>query len=157
MSPMRSLGSLLLLGLLPAALAYCKSPEDDLSPPTSEQHAETDQPFEAGSVCAHACADTTKDEDWAVCWSCKCKQAMGGWLPSPDEISCGGANSHENEIFSAEADPDSPDAPPTLKQVTTKVDKCFNPDRLRNDCTPGSRLVQVEHGDVYGKAICKRE
>jgi hypothetical protein len=150
------------VALLPALLAFCKTPESSDREESSEQRADTEQPFPVGSTCANACANTTSDESWAVCWSCKCKQAMDGWLPKPEEIGCGAGK--ELEIFTME-EPSSEESDaadggangPRLKKVTTPVDKCLNPDRLRNDCTPGSRLVQVEHGDIYGKAICKRE
>jgi hypothetical protein len=106
----------------------------------------------ANSVCSAACADTTSTENWAVCWSCKCKEAMDGWLPSPAEIGC--AAGKEMEIFTMK---EGADGSPEMTKVTGAVDKCLNPDRLRNHCEPGSRLVQVQHGDIMGKAICKRE
>lgn len=107
--------------------------------------------FPPGSACERACADHTKNEDWAVCYSCQCKAAFDNYLPTAAELSC--ARGPELKIFRM----NDAGGEPRLEQVTTDVAECLNPDRLREDGAPGSRMVQIVHNDVIFKTICKRE
>lgn len=113
--------------------------------------------LEAGPACKAACANVTEDEDWAVCYSCKCKAAMDGWLPTREEVSCNAADlipvyqavPREGRI--------------ELREMTSAAPECFNPPRLPNaysesgGCIPGSKLGQIQRGDIFVKWICRRE
>jgi hypothetical protein len=109
-------------------------------------------------VCQTACdkASPTNDQSWSICYSCKCKQAIGA-LPPPTKATC--ANGKDIHVFTAElvdggvAETDQPD----------DQDACDNPallDSLPRDagCTPGGKLGQetLQNGAVY-KFICRRQ
>jgi hypothetical protein len=97
--------------------------------------------------CTASCADTSTDAGSQVCYSCRCKEAMDGWLPSVDEFQC--ANGEEIVIYTSEADG-------SLSPVDTQVSTCANPTLLYGTCAPGGRLGQITHGTVTAKYICRR-
>ncbi len=97
--------------------------------------------------CTSSCADTTTDEGQAICYSCQCKKAMDGWMPSTDEYQC--ANGEEIVIYTSAADG-------SLSPVDADVSTCANPTLLYGTCTPGGRLGQITHGTVTVKYICRR-
>ena len=113
--------------------------------------------LEIGPACKSACADESDESKWAVCYSCRCKAAMDGWLPSPEEVSCNAGR--EIPIYQALDEPDGM----ALQKVNTPVDECFNPPRLINaqkisgGCIPGSKLGQLKHNNIRAKWICRRE
>lgn len=97
--------------------------------------------------CTTSCADTSTDEGKAVCYSCQCKSAMDGWLPSQDELQC--AEGEEIVVYSSNSDGS---LTPVYEDVTT----CANPTLLYGTCSPGGRLGQLTHGTVTAKFICRR-
>lgn len=115
--------------------------------------------FEAGPACKDACSNIgdKDDKNWAVCYSCKCKAAMDGWLPSREEVSCNAA-----ELIPVyQAIPRNGQI--ELRELTDAAPECFNPPRLPNaysesgGCIPGSKLGQMQRGDIFVKWICRRE
>ena len=116
-----------------------------------------------GDVCSSACSglssDTSGDSTrkWAVCYSCRCKAAMGGWLPTAEQISCDkGANV---PIVGATKNGTSLD----LSVISTESANCLNPPRLGaaraygSGCFPGSKLGQLKKDNIYVKWICRLE
>ena len=99
--------------------------------------------------CTEACADTTSDAGVAVCYACRCKAAMDGWLPSPEEVQCGLAD--PIEVYAA--DVSGPEA--VLQPAAPDAATCANPSLLTDSCQSGSRLGQIQHGDIYFKWICR--
>jgi hypothetical protein len=108
-------------------------------------------------ACADACRDVTSDENWATCYSCRCKAAMDGWLPSPAEVSCNAAR--EIPVYQARDTPEGI----TLEKISGAVAECFNPPRLPDarryggGCFPGSKLGQLQRGSIWAKWVCRRE
>lgn len=83
---------------------------------------------------------------------------MDGWLPTPEEVSCDAAK--EIPVYQALNTPQGM----TLKQITKPETECFNPPRLScaideesGGCLPGSKLGQMQRGNVWAKWICRRE
>ncbi len=97
--------------------------------------------------CTSFCEDTSTDEAKAICYSCRCKDAMDGWLPSVEEYQC--SNGEEIVIYTAGEDGE-------LSAVDGRVTTCANPSLLYGTCVPGGRLGQLTHGDVTAKWICRR-
>lgn len=112
---------------------------------------------ESTPACQAACTDVSDESNWAVCYSCRCKAAMDGWLPSPAEVSCDAAK--EIPVYQAVNTPNGT----ALQKITKAEDECFNPPRLREaqkekgGCIPGSKLGQLKRGDIWAKWICRRE
>lgn len=125
-------------------------PDTDVPDPTPP---DTDVPEDTGITapievdCTDACANTSGDAGWARCYSCRCKEAMDGWLPSTAELQC--SNGAEIVVYSTDADG-------ALTPVTTNVTTCANPTLLYGTCKPGGRLGQLTHGDITAKWICRR-
>ena len=115
--------------------------------------------LDSGPACKAACANISDkdDKNWAVCYSCKCKAAMDGWLPAREEVSCNAAEM----IPVYQAIPR--DGRIELRELTEAAPECFNPPRLPNaysesgGCIPGSKLGQMQRGDIFVKWICRRE
>ena len=138
----------------------CSGPADAPDPaaepdPTEEQPEPP--PVETGDSgtvpelpevdCTDACRSTDGDAGRAVCYSCRCKAAMDGWLPSTDQLQC--ANGAEIVVYTTDARGD-------LSVVDTDVSTCANPSLLYGTCAPGGTLGQLTHGDVTAKWICRR-
>jgi hypothetical protein len=110
----------------------------------------------AGGMCESVCADTESNENWAVCYSCRCKEAMDRWLPSPQEVSCNGGR--EIPVYKAT----KTQAGITLDKITAATSECFNPPRFPEarkegrGCNPGSKLGQLQRGSIWVKWICRR-
>lgn len=113
-----------------------------LTPPL-DSVAPTPEPLD----CTAFCADTTTDANTARCYACRCKEAMDGWLPGPDELQC--ALGEPIVTYTT-------DAAGTLTPVTGDAATCTNPSLLYGTCTPGGTLGQLTHGDVSVKWICRR-
>lgn len=138
------------------AVGGCSGPAD-APDRTAELPAPEELPVETGDSgtvpplpevdCNDACRSTDSDADRAVCYSCRCKAAMDGWLPSTDALQC--ANGAEIVIYTT--DPGG-----TLSPVNTDVQTCANPSLLYGTCKPGGMLGQLTHGDVTAKWICRR-
>lgn len=99
--------------------------------------------------CTEACADLATDAGAAVCYACRCKAAMDGWLPSTAELQCSLAD--EIEIYTA--DVSGPET--VLAPAAADATQCVNPSLLYDSCQPGSRLGQIQHDDVFFKWICR--
>jgi hypothetical protein len=99
--------------------------------------------------CTDACADTQSDAGIAVCYSCRCKAAMDGWLPSREELQCGLAE--PIEVYTADVSGPEAVLSPAAPDATT----CANPSLLTDSCQAGSRLGQITNGDIEFKWICR--
>ena len=99
--------------------------------------------------CTDACADTQTDVGIRICYSCRCLAAFDGWLPSPDELQCGDTPplvTYLADVSGAEAE---------LVPIDDDAETCANPSLLTGSCRQGSKLGQLEHGDVMFKWICR--
>lgn len=132
------------VALVLAACSDVDSSEEISAPPGSTGGA-TAPPEEVD--CTAACADTSEDAGWALCYSCRCKAAMDGWLPTPDELQC--ANGEEIVAYTT-------DEAGVLTEVDRDVSTCMNPSLLYGTCRPGGRLGQLTRGTVTVKWICRR-
>ena len=99
--------------------------------------------------CTDACVDTQTDLGIRICYSCRCLAAFDGWLPSPDEVQCGDTP----PLVTYRADVSGPDA--ELVPISDDATACANPSLLTGSCQQGSKLGQLEHGDVLFKWICR--
>ena len=140
---MRSSGPAALLAALILGLCGCPSSDESAGLEGDSSDATPIIPVD----CTAACADTSTSAGTAVCYSCQCKAAMDGWLPSQDEYQC--ANGEEIVIYTAGEDG-------ALTAVDADVTTCANPTLLYGTCTPGGRLGQLTHGTVTAKWICRR-
>lgn len=109
------------------------------------------------AVCQDACDHGDEDDwHWAVCYSCKCKQAIGA-LPSQLEATC--AAGKDIHVYTAKlqggvvVEHDEPN----------DVATCDNPALLdslpvESACVPGGKLGQgsLPNGAVY-KFVCRRK
>ncbi len=126
------------------AMACAVTRDDPAATPDRDTHTETEpEPVD----CTDPCADTTTDAGYARCYACRCKAAMDGWLPGPEELQCG--EGAPIEVYVA-------DAQGTLDEVDEGVDACANPTLLYGTCAPGGTLGQLQHKDVHAKWICRR-
>ncbi len=99
--------------------------------------------------CTEACGDLASETGTAMCYACRCKNAMDGWLPSVEELQCS-----EAEVLPL-YDVDESGPQPQLVESATDLDTCANPDLLYNTCRVGSKLGQLQQGDVYVKWVCR--
>jgi hypothetical protein len=99
--------------------------------------------------CTDACTDTATDAGIAVCYSCRCKAAMDGYMPTVEELQCDQAT--PLTIFTA--DVSGPE--PVLVPQTTDEPTCANPSLLYETCLTGSKLGQIQEGDITVKWICR--
>ncbi|MBX3222299.1 MAG: hypothetical protein KF795_17400 [Labilithrix sp.] len=98
-------------------------------------------------ACALACADPDAGDNAIICYSCRCKEALGA-LPTPEEMKC--SDGEEIVVFR------------DGEKVTTEVPDCENPALLYtvpsgSACLPGSRMKQFTKGDATFKLICRRK
>lgn len=131
--------SLLLLGCVTAPPEGAEPP----SPNTPDTAAQAPEPVD----CSVFCADTTTDANIPRCYACRCKAAMDGWLPSPEELQCSRGEAIVTYTTDAEG---------SLTPVEDDAASCTNPSLLYGTCTPGGTLGQLSHGDVSVKWICRR-
>ncbi len=132
------------------AVAGCVTTPEAVPTPEDTPAVTTDTDTDTDPVpvdCTTACADPNTDPGWALCYACRCKDAMDGWLPSPEELQCGLGE----EIVVYTSDDEG-----TLTPVTTNVSTCANPTLLYGTCSPGGTLGQLVHGTVTVKWICRR-
>ncbi|MEZ4323123.1 MAG: hypothetical protein R3F61_36995 [Myxococcota bacterium] len=111
--------------------------------PLDTDVSETDVPE---TDCTAACASSATELEKHVCYSCQCKAAMDGWLPSVDELQC----SEGAEIVVSTALEDG-----TLVPAALDATECANPSLLYGTCSSGGRLGQLTHGTVTVKWICR--
>jgi hypothetical protein len=150
--------------LVVLALIACGEPSGSPGPtgttpsvgttPTHDTGASPTVPDDSGEPpapelldCTEHCAQNQTAAGAARCYSCRCKNAMDGWLPSPAELQC--SLGEEMVILTADADG-------ALSPITGPVSTCANPSLLYGSCDPGGRLGQLVHGDVTAKWICRR-
>lgn len=108
------------------------------------------------SACAAVC-NVPPDElapDYKIvrarCYACRCKEAFGGYLPTPEELQC--SKGVDVPIYKLVG----PDAETDLQPLTGKVGRCVNPSMLEEGtCAPGSRLGQIVKGSIFFKWICR--
>lgn len=100
--------------------------------------------------CTDACADTTDAAGVAICYACRCRQAMDGWLPSHEELQCSQAD--EIVIYRADLSGAAPELVPVDEAAPAD---CANPSLLTWSCQAGSRLGRIEHDDVSVRWICR--
>lgn len=103
-------------------------------------------PAASSSPCAAACTETGAGYNEVICYSCRCKEALGE-LPTPEELRC--SDGEEIEVYRNGA------------KVTTDVEDCENPAMLyvakgAAACRPGSRILQFTKGPSTFKMICRR-
>ncbi len=99
--------------------------------------------------CTESCIDTTSEGGIALCYSCRCKAAFDNWLPAPEEVQCSAAM----PIVSYHADLSGPKIvlEPSLPEATA----CANPSLLTGSCQQGSKIGQLQNGDVMMRWICR--
>lgn len=100
--------------------------------------------------CTDACSDLASDAGIAVCYSCRCKNAMDGYLPSVDELQC--SQAEELTLYTADLSSGSAELVPLTGD---SPDQCVNPALLYETCGVGSRLGQMTVGDVHVKWVCR--
>lgn len=103
----------------------------------------------AQSSCDTICKELTTPQNRARCYSCRCKEAMDGWLPSARELQCTKGN--EIVILRSKAG-----KPLELEPVYEQVSQCNNPSLFGGSCSPGGRLGQLVHDQIHVKWICRR-
>lgn len=99
--------------------------------------------------CTDACVDTTGEVGVALCHACRCKAAFDNWLPTRDEVQC----ELGTPIVAYHADVTH--APAELVPAAEGATACANPSLLTGSCAQGSRLGQLQHGDVMLRWICR--
>lgn len=102
-------------------------------------------------TCDDVCRNASPFADTSRCYSCRCKEAMGGSLPTTDEINCKIAP--EVKIYKLK----NGTAAGTfdLDAQATTPDSCFNPSLLYGDCQVGTKLGQLTKGQAHYKWICR--
>ena len=152
-------GSILPAMVVAAGLALINCSSSSKENAQAQVAAVVDDLTGLSAPCQNACRNATGNErNTAVCYSCKCKQALGT-LPTPAELKCSlGA---EIKVYRATRAGDT--GPYTETEVTNgdAVD-CLNPALLsavpaNKACLPGSRLGQLTRGGVTFKWICRRK
>ncbi|MEM6993172.1 MAG: hypothetical protein AAF721_21845 [Myxococcota bacterium] len=98
--------------------------------------------------CSEPCADDTETAV-ALCYACRCKNAMDGWLPTPEQLQC--SQAEELTVYTADISGENPQLVP----LTEEAETCVNPALLTETCGVGSRFGQLQEGDVYVKWICR--
>ena len=134
----------MLVALTLFACGPAPKPADGPAPADS---IDTSAPAREPIDCSPFCVADPSDADVARCYACRCKDAMDGWLPSPEELQC--ANGAPIEVYTA-------DASGALTRVDEEVSTCANPTLLYGTCAPGGTLGQLTHGDVSVRWICRR-
>ncbi|MFO0633720.1 MAG: hypothetical protein U0168_12790 [Nannocystaceae bacterium] len=99
--------------------------------------------------CSESCVDTVSDAGVMLCYSCRCKAAFDNWLPTRDEVQCSTAT----DIVTYHADVSGPQA--VLEPAPDDAIACTNPSLLTGSCRQGSKLGQLQHGDVMLRWICR--
>ncbi len=99
-------------------------------------------------TCKQVCEDASPFADQARCYSCRCKEALGG-LPGPDVISC--SNAKQMQVYKLKPIEGGFD----LEEQKQTVDTCWNPSLLYGDCQYGSKLGQTTVGNTHFKWICR--
>jgi hypothetical protein len=99
--------------------------------------------------CTEACADTQSDAGVMLCYSCRCKGAFDNWMPTREEVQCSTAT----DIVTYHADISGADT--VLEPAAEGATSCANPSLLTGSCRQGSKLGQLQHGDVMLRWICR--
>ncbi|MBX7080296.1 MAG: hypothetical protein K1X88_13960 [Nannocystaceae bacterium] len=99
--------------------------------------------------CTESCVDTRSDAGIMLCYSCRCKAAFDNWLPTRDEVQCSTAT----DIVTYHADVSGADT--VLEPAADDATACTNPSLLTGSCRQGSKLGQLQHGDVMLRWICR--
>jgi hypothetical protein len=158
-SALRQLPTTILALSLFAAMAYaagCSTPTEGVGN-TVNALGENEDAGAGGDVCTTACtaanADGASARDVAVCYSCRCKAALGA-LPTPEELRC--STGEEIKVYKLQ---DDAEVEVTGDATDTE---CANPASLTAvptsvACLPGSRLGQIEKGGSMFKFICRRK
>ncbi len=103
----------------------------------------------AASPCDPLCALLATPDSEARCYSCRCREALGNWLPNRAELQC--SKGEEIVVYRSR-----PGKPAELEPVPGPVESCHNPALFGGSCLSGSRLGQLTHNDVEVKWICRR-
>ncbi len=107
--------------------------------------------------CEQACQEAGGDDTkWAVCYSCKCKQALGALPPQSGATCAAGKDIHVYTVSLVNGVPVERDEP-------DDVETCENPALLESlpieaACVPGGKLGQgtLDNGVVF-KSVCRRK
>ncbi len=99
--------------------------------------------------CTEPCSDLASDAGVAVCYACRCKNAMDGFLPSVEQLQCSEAD--ELTVYTADISGPEPELVPRTQDSGT----CANPALLTETCGQGSRLGQLQAGDIFVKWVCR--
>jgi hypothetical protein len=132
-----SVSALVALGLL----GGCGNEVDPIDGPNYDALGGTD--------CEAMCSDLNVYEDNAACYACRCKEAMDGFLPTPQQLQC--STAERIPVFVT--DLSGPE--PALVHATGAPESCANPALLTESCGSDSRLGQLQEGDVHVKWICR--
>jgi hypothetical protein len=99
--------------------------------------------------CTEHCSDLGTDASSSLCYACRCKNAMDGFMPTREQLQCSAAD--ELTIYTADVSGPEPQLVPLAEDSAT----CVNPALLTGRCGPGSRLGQLTVGDIFVKWICR--
>ncbi len=99
--------------------------------------------------CSEWCDDVGTEGRQMLCYACRCKNAMDGFMPSREQLQC--SQAEELTIYTADVSGPEPQLVPLTEDSAT----CANPALLTEQCGPGSRLGQLHEGDITVKWICR--
>jgi hypothetical protein len=99
--------------------------------------------------CSEHCDAPDTEGKQMLCYACRCKNAMDGFMPSPEQLQC--SRAEELTIYTADVSGPEPQLVPLEGDATS----CANPALLTERCGPGSRLGQLQEGDIFVKWICR--
>ena len=142
-------GTMLTSGADPTTATTTTSPgtgsSDEGSTTAGTSDTEGYQPID----CTEHCADLDSDRGVALCYACRCKNAMDGYMPPPDLVQC--SEAEELPIYTV----DQSGGGPELVPIDDERTECANPALLTESCGLGSRLGQGHEGEVWFKWICR--
>lgn len=123
------------------------------TPSTKTPSTKTPGAVVATEACTAACADTSTPSNAAVCYSCRCKDALGD-LPTPEELRCSTGDAIKTfkleDGAEVEITEDATDGECTNPALLGDVDKSVA-------CLAGSRLGQITKGGSHFKFICRKK
>lgn len=102
-------------------------------------------------TCKQVCETESPFYDRTRCYSCRCKEAMDGSLPKPEELSCKTAK--QIKVYKLKTGAQGFELGET--EPGADPEACFNPSLLYGDCQYGSKLGQLTKGDITYKWICR--
>ena len=94
--------------------------------------------------CSAACEVVDTEAKEALCYNCRCKREMEGWMPSPDQMQCGLGERlvmYDDEGGIADV---------------SEEQNCQNSSLFQFDCGDASRYGSVSRGAVTYRWLCRK-